>query len=64
MTTDSASPSADSYEKLQTLTQHHNCSVEESLQQAVAEYVENNELSSDMNSVSLAERSFFFQAAE
>ncbi len=64
MNTVSVSLSADLYEKLQTLSQSHNCSVEESLKQAVAEYVENNELSSDVNSVSLAERSFFFQAAE
>lgn len=64
MNTVSVSLSADLYEKLQTLSQNHNCTVEESLQQAVAEYIENNEFSSDMNSVSLAERSFFFQAAE
>lgn len=64
MNTVSVSLSADLYEKLQTLSQNNNCSVEESLKQAVAEYVENNELSSDVNSVSLAERSFFFQAAE
>ncbi len=64
MNTVSVSLSADLYEKLQTLSQSHNCTVEESLQQAVAEYIENNEVSSDVNSVSLAERSFFFQAAE
>lgn len=64
MNTVSVSLSADLYEKLQTLSQNHNCSVEESLQQAVAEYIENNEVSSDVNSVSFAERSFFFQAAE
>ncbi len=64
MNTVSVTLSADLYEKLQTLSQNHNCTVEESLQQAVAEYVENNEFSTDVNSVSLAERSFFFQAAE
>lgn len=64
MNTVSVSLSDELYEKLQTLSQNHNCSVEESLKQAVTEYVENNEFSADVNSVSLAERSFFFQAAE
>ncbi len=64
MNTVSVSLSAELYEKLQHLSQNNGCSVEESLKQAVAEYIENNEFSSDLNSVSLAERSFFFQAAE
>ncbi len=57
---------AELYKKLQSLSLKSGRTVEDSLELAVAEYVENCEdvYNTDLNSVSSLERSFFFSAAE
>ncbi len=66
MTDISVTLSKELYQKLQTLSAKSGCSVEDSLELAVTEYVENYEdvYGTDLNSVSSLERSFFFSAAE
>lgn len=66
MTDISVSLSADLYKKLQTLSAKSGQSVEDCLELAVAEYIENYEdtYKTDLNSVSNLERSFFLSVAE
>lgn len=66
MTDISVSLSADLYKKLQTLSAKSSQSVEDCLELAVAEYIENYEdtYKTDLNSVSNLERSFFLSVAE
>lgn len=66
MTNISVSLSADLYNKLQTLSAKSGQSVEDCLEMAVAEYIENYEdtYKTDLNSVNSLERSFFLSVAE
>lgn len=62
----SVSLSGELYKKLQALSVKNGCKVEDSLELAVSEYIENSEdvRETELNSVSSMERSFFFSAAE
>lgn len=66
MTTVSIALSAELFQKLQTLSAKSGRPVEDCLELAVAEYVENYEdaYKTDLNSVNALERSFFFSVAE
>lgn len=66
MTNISVALSADLYNKLQTLSAKSGQSVEDCLEMAVAEYIENYEdtYKTDLNSVNSLERSFFLSVAE